>query len=81
MPEVIEKKLICDKPRCGKDGRKYTIDDGERPISVILCDTHAAPVRAVMDLGQPAPLADIRTRRTRGLSPDRLRSLIVEEDD
>ena len=81
MPEVIERKMVCDKPRCSNTGRRYIIDDGEQPRQMILCDPHAGntSVTDAMEIGEPAPLASIRTRRTRGLSRDRLHSLISDE--
>lgn len=75
MPEVIERKLLCDHPdKDERAAKPFTISDGRRTVRVLLCDDHAAPICDAMKWGvrETGP----RPARSGGLSPERLRGLI-----
>lgn len=77
MPEVVERRLVCDVPACGEPGERVVIDDGRRPMRVILCPEHYAPVAEKARFGVPAQPA--RARSSRGLSRERLDSLVTDD--
>lgn len=80
MPEVIERRLMCDRPgHEDRDARRYHLGDDRRRMVVLLCEECAAPVEEAMSLGTPAP--ESRPRGSRGLSEQRLRGLPVLPDD
>lgn len=57
MPEIYRAPLLaCDLPPCqSTDGTmRYLIDAGQGPRTVILCETHALPVRFAYDCGERA---------------------------
>lgn len=80
MPEVIQRALICDVPKCGRDGQYYRVNDGRRTVKVILCDEHAQPMLDVTRFGQTDTAAG-QSRTARGLAKNRLKGLIKEDDD
>lgn len=78
VPEVHVVRLECDY-NDGEQGTRILVDDGLRPMEVILCVTHRKALTEITVHGRPANGS--RTRRSRGSDRDRLDNLWKPDSD